>query len=263
MTNNTHYSDFKALHLQPEPLVLINIWDAASARISQRAGAKALAAGSASLAWSLGYPDGNALPTTELLKAIARIQRVVNIPLSVDIEGGYSDNIHEVVALTQALSQLGVVGINIEDGSTSPKELSRKINAIKTACPQLFINARTDVYLAQLTEPQHRVQEVTKRLQSYQQAGADCGFIPAFTDVTTAQTISKNLNLPINLMAKDTDTITEFVKAGIARISVGPGSFLTAYQTLMSYPIYAEPVNAEKNQLNFNLLNGEFEKILN
>lgn len=261
-TINATNTQFKALHSKAEPLVLINIWDAASARIVEALGAKALATSSASLAWSMGYADGYKLPEKELLDAVARIQRVIRIPLSIDIENGYSHNADDVVALVRRLDELDVKGINIEDGSESPEQLAGKIKEIKSAVPHLFINARTDVYLTDMvnketihreTVNQETIQiatvnkeitnqetahkdkqfhETLNRLTLYKAAGADGIFIPGMTDESLLQNLQHQLKIPVNVMVADEKAITSFKDLGVERISVGPISFINAYQTL-------------------------------
>lgn len=236
--NDYHTSalnSFKQLHQTENPLILINIWDAASAVLMQDIKATAVATSSASLAWSLGYADGDHLPKEELLAAVKRILRVLNIPLSVDIETGYSNDISDVVALATDLTELGVVGINIEDGTGSPALLSEKINAIKTQKPHLFINARCDVYLASLAAPDKQFNETLRRLEMYKNAGADGVFVPGLEDTDLANELQNKLQLPINLMANKNANINHFKDAGVPRISVGPASFLNAYATLNDY----------------------------
>src|SRR5262245_51969308 len=115
----------------------------------------AIATTSAGMAWSLGYSDGEQLSAHELVEACARICRVVTTPVSVDIERGYGRTPAEVSATVRALLELGVVGINIEDGFTPetkelapPGALTEKISAIRAVAEEagaaLFINARTD-----------------------------------------------------------------------------------------------------------------------
>src|SRR5277367_5127303 len=88
---------FRNLHHGPALLLLPNAWDSVSARLIENLGAKAIATTSAGLAWSNGYPDGNALPEDQLVAAIREIARVIRVPLTADIETGYSDD-PEVVA---------------------------------------------------------------------------------------------------------------------------------------------------------------------
>jgi 2-methylisocitrate lyase-like PEP mutase family enzyme len=142
---------FRTLHQGPGLLLLPNAWDAVSARLIESLGAKAIATTSAGLAWSNGYPDGNALPEDQLVAAIRQIARVLRVPLTVDIEAGYSDDPDVVAGLVARILDIGVVGINIEDGAGSTDLLCKKIAAIRDQCAHsgcdLFINTRTDVYL--------------------------------------------------------------------------------------------------------------------
>ena len=123
-----HSQQFRNLHSNKRALILINSWDAASAALVQAAGSDALATSSASLAWANGYADGSVLPRDVLLSAINRILRVSKIPLSVDIEDGYSQSPDEVADFVVHLAKLGVAGVNIEDGQDSPELLVEKIS---------------------------------------------------------------------------------------------------------------------------------------
>src|ERR1700749_2643329 len=146
---------FHSLHQQSTPLILPNAWDAASARIFENLGAKAIATTSAGVAWSLGYPDGRIVPAKEHAQLAERIVRIIKVPLSVDFENGYSDAPSQVAENIKPLLDAGVAGINIEDGTDAPSLLASKIEAIRKAAQsygsELFINVRTDVYLAALT----------------------------------------------------------------------------------------------------------------
>src|SRR5262249_7701547 len=174
---------FRELHDNRTPLRLPNAWDAASARLFESAGATAIATTSAGMAWSLGFRDGRIVPADEVIAAAARIARVVTVPLSVDIENGYSDDPRTVAATVIRLAELGVAGINIEDGRDAPDALARKIEAIRSALSKssadLFVNARSDVFLARLVDESRFVEESIARGTLYSRAGADGLFLPA------------------------------------------------------------------------------------
>ena len=121
---------FRRLH-DGELLILPNAWDAGSARLIESRGAKAIATTSAGLAWSRGYPDGDALPVEELLSAVRAIARVIGVPLTIDVEGGYSNDPAAVARLVAEILEAGAVGINIEDGSGSPALRCAKIAAAR------------------------------------------------------------------------------------------------------------------------------------
>eukprot|EP01034_Spumella_vulgaris_P037488 gene37488-46249_t len=112
------------------PLRLPNAWDAGSARQIAGLGAAAIATTSAGVAWSLGYRDGNALPVTELAARVASIARVVAVPVSVDIEGGYADGPARVADTVSRLMDAGAAGINIEDGTGAPDALAIGVMAL-------------------------------------------------------------------------------------------------------------------------------------
>src|SRR5213078_3501234 len=163
MKNPDLATAFHALHRGPEPLILANAWDAGSARLIESLGARAIATTSAGVAWVHGYPDGDALPEPQLLATAQAIARVIRVPLSMDIEAGYSDDPDAVGRLAAALIEAGVVGINLEDGAGTPELLCAKIARIRRVARELgvdlYINARTDVYLRGLSPEADRVAE--------------------------------------------------------------------------------------------------------
>src|SRR5262249_47219627 len=177
---------FRKLHAPGSLLVLPNAWDAGSARLLESCGATAIATTSAGLAWSRGYPDGDALPPRLLAQTVAEIARVVSTPITVDLEGGYAsapEQVREVVAM---VVDAGAVGINLEDGTGSPDLLCAKIAAAKAAASRagvdLFVNARTDIYLHRLVPPERAAAETVERGRRYQAAGCDGFFVPGVVD---------------------------------------------------------------------------------
>ncbi|MBB3063539.1 isocitrate lyase/PEP mutase family protein [Microbulbifer rhizosphaerae] len=233
--SQSRYKEFTGLHRGPVPLLLANIWDAASALLCQRAGAQALATSSASMAWSLGYADGSVLPREELLSAVRRIVRAARVPVTVDIEDGYSDEPSEVAELAAEIAQCGVVGINIEDGGSPAELLSRKIRAIRNTLGDrpLFINARTDVYLRGLATGEEAVTLSVKRLTEYRDAGADGGFVPGLGAVDQVHAVAASVDMPLNLMMlPGMAPVEDLFAAGARRFSAGPATFLASYASL-------------------------------
>ena len=135
MTSTQQRADaFQSLHQAGQPMLLMpNCWDAGSALVMQSQGAPALATSSAAVAWALGYGDGDQLPVEKLLACVAGITRRLELPLSIDIEGGYSDDPQQVGATVEALMAAGAVGINLEDGRGEPALLCRKIEQARAA----------------------------------------------------------------------------------------------------------------------------------
>ena len=225
---------FRSLHAEGRILVLANAWDAASARLSEEAGAEAVATSSASLAWAHGYADGEMVPGSVLLGAIAEILRVVSVPVTVDSEAGYSSEPGAVADYAARLTEMGVAGINIEDGRSPPDLLARKIAAIKDRAVRmgadLFVNARTDVYLLGLTAPERALEETLARCRHYADAGADGLFVPFIRDAETIGTIASAVSRPLNVLAvSGVPPVAELKALGVRRVSTGAGPGRAAY----------------------------------
>lgn len=223
---------FESLHRGDAPLLLANAWDAASARMWQEAGSQAVGTSSAAMAWSSGWPDGGALPAPQLLGGVQRMMRVLDVPLSVDIEDGYSDDPDTVAGLVAAVAEAGAVGINIEDGVGPPERLVAKIRAIRRrlGTTGLFINARTDVLLRGLAAGDAAIAEVSARLALYREAGADGGFVPGLTTAEDARRIAGSVPIDLNVMVlPGLSPLDALARAGVRRISAGPGPFGAAF----------------------------------
>lgn len=207
-------------------LILANAWDAGSARLIESLGAKAIATSSAAVAWSHGYPDGDALPVRLLAATAASITRVITVPLSVDAEGGYSDDAAAVGEAVASLIDAGAVGINIEDGAGTVDLLCAKIERAKNAGEKrgvnLFVNARTDVYLRGLAADGRRVEETIARATRYRDAGADGIFVPGLANPTEIQAVVSGAPLPLNIMARPgVPPAAALAALGVRRLSAG------------------------------------------
>ena len=218
---------FKSLHQGPGILLLANAWDAGSARLIESSGAKAIATTSAGLAWSRGFADGNLLPEDKLIDAIADIARVTSVPLTVDFEAGYSDDPRRVAKLVARVLAVGVAGINIEDGGGSPDLLCRKIAAIREqaahAGGDLYINARTDVYLRGIATGEAATEETIRRGSLYRAAGCDGLFVPGLANIDAIGAITAAVkSTPLNIMAvPNLPSIDALQKHGVRRLSAG------------------------------------------
>ncbi|MEH6419888.1 isocitrate lyase/PEP mutase family protein [Pseudomonas sp. CGJS7] len=207
-------------------LLLANAWDAGSARLIESLGAAAVATTSAGVAWSHGYPDGDLLPVRRLVATVADIARAIRVPLTVDAEGGYSDDPAAVAETVSGLIDVGAVGINLEDGGSDPDLLCAKIEHIKRASARLgvnlFLNARTDVYLRGLVPEPQRVEETLARAARYRAAGADGLFVPGLTDPDSVRAIAAGAGLPLNLLARPAlPAASELQNWGVRRLSAG------------------------------------------
>jgi len=219
-------AEFRRLHKGPKILVLANCWDAGSARLIESLGARAMATTSAGVAWALGYPDGDALPLDLLVASVAGMTRVIKVPLTVDMEGGYGKTPKAVGAAVGRIIMAGAIGMNIEDGNASPELLCRKITEAKRTAKRLgvnfFVNARTDVYLRELVPPAQRVAETLARAKRYRDAGADGLFVPGAAQAVEIRSISDGAGLPVNLLAwPGLAPSVELQKLGVRRLSAG------------------------------------------
>jgi 2-methylisocitrate lyase-like PEP mutase family enzyme len=233
-TQSDRLSQFRALHAPGRILVLPNAWDAASARMAQELGAEAIATSSAAVAWCHGYSDREYMPTATALAATREIVRVANVPVSVDSEGGYSQDPAKVAEHVLALIDAGTAGINLEDGTSPPELLCAKIRAIKEAVgakgADIFVNARCDVYLQNLVPDDQKLGESLRRGKLYADAGADGLFMAGMSDLAQIREVVNAINLPVNiLIMKNVPAIAELKSAGVRRVSAGALTGRAAY----------------------------------
>lgn len=236
---------FRSLHIPHSPIVLYNIWDAGSALAVERAGAKAIATSSWSMAAAQGYADGEQLPLGDALTVVARIAKCVKVPVTIDFEGGYAADPETIGQNVRRLLAHGVVGFNFEDqvvdgpGLYSIEDQLLRIRAARQAADTLgvpaFINARTDVFLKGAQGAAHAdlVQEVLAREKAYASVGADGFFIPGLTDKALIGQVCKAVSLPVNVMTSGSaQEVRELANLGVARISLGPAPYIGLVSTI-------------------------------
>ena len=236
-TRQQRTETFHRLHAGPAPLVLVNAWDAVSARIVERAGAKAIATTSAGIAWALGYSDGERMPVSELLTATAHICRVAGAPVTVDIERGFGDSTQAVCEVVRALIDMGAVGVNIEDGTlpgtrelAPPEILCERIEALRQLDAGFFINARTDTYFVANDDPAARYEDTLRRARLYASAGADGIFVPGMSKLDEIAGLAAAVPLPVNVYAghSQAQPVAVLAGAGARRVSLGCGPLQAA-----------------------------------
>lgn len=228
----TSFDTFARLHVPGKPLILYNIWDAGSAQAVARAGAKALATGSWSVAAAHGFFDAEGLPLDLALANAARIVAATTLPVTVDFEGGYAAAPELLAANFAALAATGAVGCNFEDQVVGGEGLypieaqqARIAAARKAAGPAFFINARTDLFL-KVAAPAHDaglVSAALDRAHAYAEAGASGLFVPGLARLDLIEKLCVKSPLPVNHMAVPGGPArAALASAGIARISHGP-----------------------------------------
>jgi len=233
---------FASLHKKGAPILLYNAWDSGSAVTIEGAGAKAIATSSWSVADAQGYEDGEQIPRQFVEQIVARLVATVRVPVTVDFEGGYSEDNKGLASNISRLMDLGVVGINFEDqvvargGLYTAKRQAERIATIRQVADQkglpFFINARTDVFL-QGRVSRKSIREAIERSATYASAGASGFFIPGLADIASIAQIAKEVQLPVNVeISEGMPTIPRLIKAGVSRISHGLVPYMKAMTAL-------------------------------
>jgi 2-methylisocitrate lyase-like PEP mutase family enzyme len=234
---------FAELHIKGTPVLLYNAWDAGSAKAILAAGAEAVATSSWSVAEAQGYRDGEVIPLELAQQTVARIAATIDAPLTVDFEGGYSDDDGELADNISLILDTGAIGINFEDrivkgaGLYDVDRQARRIAAIRGAAEQkgvdIFINARTDLFLGQGRDLAEATVEAVDRAKAYAAAGASGFFIPGLADSALIGRICEVVTLPVNVMVMDgVPSNDRLAELGVARISYGPIPYIRAMGAL-------------------------------
>jgi len=226
---------FQRMHLGPQILVIANAWDAASARVFEEAGVRAVGTGSAGIAFSHGYRDDEFIPRDVILRATREIVASVDVPVTADILTGLGDSLDEVVATVREVTAIGAVGINIEDGSEvgGPQliDVERQVEKIRAVCEavrasgvRIVVNARTDSFWLRLGDEKERLRVAIARANRYREAGADCLFVPSAADRATIRTLVREIAGPVNILAvPGCPPVAELQELGVRRVSEGSG----------------------------------------
>ncbi|MCE6997994.1 isocitrate lyase/phosphoenolpyruvate mutase family protein [Saccharothrix sp. S26] len=212
----------RAFHrLHDELLVLPNAWDFASAAAFVRAGFTAVGTTSLGVAVAHGLPDAAGAARAETL-ALARLLVRLPVPVTVDVEAGFGGDVGELAA---QLWELGVAGVNVEDGRDAgladPAEQAAIVRAFKEAAPGLFVNARVDTHWLSVDQP-----STLRRARTYVDAGADGVFVPGLDREAEIAALVSALPVPLNtLPSLPLDTLREL---GVRRVSTGSLPFRAA-----------------------------------
>ena len=234
--------DFAKLHVAGDPLVLFNAWDAGSATAVSKSGARAIATGSASVSMANGYGDEQEVPLELALANAARIANAVELPVTVDFEGGYATDEGDLTANGKRLAETGAIGCNFEDQVVGTDRLYdvadqvRRIVALRAGVGNdFFINLRTDLFLEAKPEAHDSAlaDQAIERGRAYALAGANGYFIPGLSDLELVERITKAVNLPVNAMhLPKGPSRSEWAGAGIARVSHGPFPYMAMQEWL-------------------------------
>lgn len=231
----------RELHSSVPMLVLPNAWDAASARAFEAAGFPAIATTSGGVAAALGYRDGEGAPMQEMLAAAARIIASVAVPVTVDFESGYGLQAHEIA---ERLIAIGAAGLNLEDSThtgdarlVAAEGQAEKLAALKAAAraagADLFLNARTDVFIHRLGTPEEQLSEGLRRARLYHQVGADCIYPILLQDEAMLSAFVAAVGtININVRRGGPLSLARARELGIRRVSYATSIFREAMATV-------------------------------
>ena len=239
MTLSDKAATFLKLHTDPELLVLVNVWDAVSAKVvADSPGCRALATASHSIAASHGYPDGEKIPLDLMIDSIRSIVAAVDLPVSADLESGYGD----VADTVRRAIDAGAVGANLEDAMRPLDESVAAVGAAVKAGDaegiRFVLNARTDAFLKGTDrDPEAVLLDAIERGRAFLDAGASCVFVPGRLDAPTVERLVAGIGeRKVSLIGVPGSVPSaELQRIGVARLSFGPWiqrAALTALQDL-------------------------------
>ena len=238
------FEDFAKLHVAGDPLVLFNAWDAGSAASVAKSGAKAIATGSASVSMANGFGDGEDVPLELALANAERVVKAVDLPVTIDFEGGYAEDSGGLTANGRRLAETGAIGCNFEDQVVGTDRLYgiadqvARIAALRDGVgTDFFINARTDLFLkaAPETHDSALADQAIERGKAYAGAGVNGYFIPGLANLQLVERICSALSIPVNAMhLPNGPSRADWAKAGIARVSHGPFPYMAMQEWLTS-----------------------------
>lgn len=229
----TRTDDFAALHRPGTPFLLPNAWDVASAVLLAEAGFPAIGTTSLGATAAAGEIDGSGTGRAVTMALARAIVPRLAVPVTVDIEGGYSDDPGAVADLAAELADLGAAGMNLEDTRGGdvlrpPADQAAIIRAVTRAAPELFVNARTDVFWLRVGATGRRLDDAIGRLLSYADAGAAGVFVPALPDPAAVSAVTRRVRLPLNVLWQPGLSMAELGSAGVARVSTGSAPYRRA-----------------------------------
>ena len=236
-----HATALARLHHGEEPLIVLNAWDPGSAAVAERVGARCVGTTSGGVAAAHGYQDGESIPRTLMLAAVERIAASTTLPVTADLAGGYGETTEQVAETIRLALEIGVAGFNLEDsfpavrraaGGTplrTTAEQVERLRAAREACESLgvrdaVINARVDVFLREIGEPEQRLELALERAEAYVAAGASCLFPIGLKDRDTIAAFTARAGAPVNILyLPGVPSLAELAAAGVRRVSLGTG----------------------------------------
>jgi len=228
---------FYALHTREGAFPIPNPWDIGTARLLEHLGFEALATTSAGYAFSIGQADGT-VGRDQTLAHVAAIVSATELPVSADLESGFGDTPESVAETIQLAAGTGLAGGSIEDvpgrGDAMPYEIGRAADRIRAAVEvvrrlpfRFTLTARAENYVVGRPD----LNDTIKRLQAYQDAGADVLYAPGLTTKEDISAVVRSVDRPVNVLAGLAGapwSLAALSALGVKRVSVGGGLARTA-----------------------------------
>jgi len=240
---------FLSMHHKEEAFIIPNPWDVGTARLLAQLGYKALATTSAGYAFSIGQRD-NTIDRETMMRHVREIVDATNLPVSADLENGFGDSPATVAETIQLSSKVGLVGASIEDATNQKGnpiyEFELAVDRLKAAADvkhsfahPFVLTGRAENYLVGRPD----LKDTIKRLQAYQEAGADVLYAPGVTSKDDIAAIVRSVDRPVNVVMGLQGvklSLAELSEVGVKRISVGSslsraalGAFLRAANEML------------------------------
>jgi 2-methylisocitrate lyase-like PEP mutase family enzyme len=248
-------SIFRALHQRNRAFIIPNPWDPGSARLLAHLGFEALATTSAGYAFSIGVPD-NAVGRDRMIAHVAHIAVATDLPVSGDLENGFSHAPEKVAETIHLAANAGLVGGSVEDATGMPDqpiyEFDRAVDRVRAAAeaahslPFPFtLTARAENYLHGRPD----LDDIIRRLQAFQEAGADVLYAPGLTRKEDIAAVVASVDRPLNVLAglPGCDlNLSDMSALGVRRVSVGSAlsraalrAFLGAAEEMLAHGTFA------------------------
>lgn len=234
---------FERLHLNGRCFVIPNPWDAGSARLLEHLGFQALATTGAGFAFSQGKSDLS-INAKDMLPRLSLLCAITSLPISADLQNGFGHSPEAAATTITEAAQTGIVGCSIEDASGDPAHpiydigLAReRIQYAASAAAALgfkfMLTARAENYFYGKSD----LADTIRRLQAYQDAGADVLFAPGVQSKADIQSILNSIDRPLNVLMGlqgEQLTLAELNELGVARVSLGGSLARTAYSAMIN-----------------------------
>lgn len=220
---------FRALHERDTAFIIPNPWDIGTARLLAHLGFEALATTSAGYAFSIGQRD-NTVGREKMIAHIRDIVAATDLPVSADLENGFGDDPETAAETIRLGAEAGLVGGSIEDSTTTQDdpiyELEHAAERVRAAAEVVrslgfpfMLTARSENYLFGRRD----LDDTIKRLQAYQEAGANVLYAPGLSSKDEIAAVVASLDRPVNVLAGAGLSLAELSEIGVKRISVGSG----------------------------------------